>query len=470
MPAKSGAPTVLILAAGKGTRLRSKTIKLLHPVAGRPMAEHVVEAARALRPSRIAIVIGHQAERMREALAAPDVRFVVQAAQLGTGHAVLQASRALAGASTVLVLNGDLPTLRAATLKRFVAAHRRSRAALSVLTAEVDDPTGYGRILRDAAGTLQRIVEQADASPAERAVREINCVLYCADPPLLLRALRGLRPNNAQGEYYITDAVHALLARGSKVVAVRHADAAELLGVNTRAELSHAVRTLFDRKAEALQDGGGTLVDPQRVWIDPRASIGRDSVIWPGVVIEGSTRIGSDCVVRSGSRIADSIIGDDVEIRDHCVITTATIGAGARIGPFAHLRPGSDLDRDTHVGNFVELKKARLGRGSKANHLAYLGDATIGPGCNIGAGTITCNYDGKHKHPTVLGRGVFIGSDSQLVAPVTLGDGAYIAAGSTVTSNVPAGALAISRTRQKNIEGWVERTRRGGKRAAGRKR
>jgi len=462
--------TVLILAAGKGQRLRSKTIKLLHPVAGLPMVARVAESARALKPTRVVTVVGYQADLVRTALADYSDDFVLQAEQRGTGHAVLQAARKIGDRSaTLLIINGDLPTLRPATLRRLVSRHRRSGSALTLLSARVDDPTGYGRVLRNARGEVTRIVEHKDATSAEREVDEINCGIYCTDPGKFLSTLRKIRPDNAQGEYYITDAVHALLARGDKVTAVVHDDAAEGLGVNTREELAQATRTLYERKAAELMDRGVTLMDPSSSWIDPRARVGRDTVIWPGVLIEGDSRVGQDCVVRRGCRITDSVIGNGVEVRDYSIILESRVGRDAQIGPFAHLRPGTRLDAETRVGNFVELKKTHLGQGSKASHLAYLGDATIGQGCNVGAGTITCNYDGTHKHRTVLGDDVFIGSDSQLVAPVTLERGAYVAAGSTVTHDVPPGALAICRARQLNIEGWVARRKQGGSDKARRK-
>jgi len=464
--------TVLILAAGRGQRLRSKTIKLLHGVAGRPMVAHVVDTARALRPRRLISVIGHQADDVRKALSGLCPTFVLQREQRGTGHAVLQAARQIGREAddTLLIVNGDLPTLRPATLRKLVSGHRRAGAVLSLLTADVADPTGYGRLVRDARGAPLRIVEHGDATPAERRISEINCGIYCARADRLLRELRRLKPDNAQGEYYITDAVRLLLERGEKVVAVQHDDAEELLGVNTRQELARAAATLYARKAAELQDRGVTLLDAERTRIDPRARIGRDSVIYPDVIVEGPTVLGEDCTVFPGCRLVDSRLGRRVQIKDHSVVLQSRLGDDVQIGPFAHIRPDSVLDPESRVGNFVELKKTRLGRGSKANHLAYLGDATIGPDCNVGAGTITCNYDGKRKHPTVLGRGVFIGSDSQLVAPVKLADGAYVAAGSTVTEDVPAGALAIGRGRQRNIEGWVARRKPGSKPKSSRRR
>ncbi len=450
--------TVLLLAAGQGTRLKSKTIKLLHPVAGQPMVTWVARAARALRPSRTVAVVGFQGERVQAALSGLCDAFALQAEQRGTGHAVMQAAGALRGApGPLLIVNGDLPSLKPATLSALVALHRKSKAALALVTTDLANPTGYGRIVRDAKARVTRIVEHKDATAQERRIAEINCGIYCVDASVLMPLLRKIRPDNAQGEYYLTDAVHALIAKGAAVVALKQADSEEVLGVNTRAELAAAGTSLYARKAAELQEGGVTLLDASRTWIDPRAKVGRDTVFYPDVLVEGNCVIGEDCVIRSGSRLAGVVLGRGVEVKDHCVVLDSRIGDKAQLGPFAHLRPGSIVEANAHVGNFVELKKTRLGKGSKAPHLAYLGDADIGPGCNIGAGTITCNYDGVNKYPTTLGAGVFVGSDSQLVAPVTVGDGAYVAAGTTVTENVPAGALALSRVRQLNLEGWVAR-------------
>jgi len=451
--------TVLVLAAGQGTRMRSKMIKLLHPVAGRPMVAHVLDVARSLKPARTITVVGFQADRVRDALEGLGSDFVLQKEQRGTGHAVLQADRRIGRTpgSTLLILNGDLPTLKTQTLRGLVAKHRRTGAAFSIFTSRLEDPAGYGRIVRDADGQVQKIVEACDATAEEKAIDEINCGIYCADPAKLLKVLRRVRPNNAQGEYYITDAVRALIRAGEKVTAVCHADADELLGVNTRQELALASSTLYGRKAEALMEQGVTLLDPSSTWVDPRARIGRDSTLYPDVIIEGASVLGEDCTVLPGCRLVNARVARGGEIKDHSVLLDCKIGEGATIGPFAHLRPGSVLDPGARVGNFVELKNTRLGRGSKANHLAYLGDAEIGAGSNIGAGTITCNYDGTHKHRTTLGRNVFIGSNSQLVAPVTVGNEAYVAAGSTVTGDVPAGALAIARSRQRNLKGWTAR-------------
>ena len=459
MAGRRAALSVVVLAAGQGTRMRSKTVKLLHPVAGRPMVEHVLDAVAALEPNRVVTVVGYQADRVREAVGARGGSYVLQKQQRGTGHAVIQAVGHIdrSRGATLLILNGDLPTLCAKTLRSLVRRQRQGNAAMTLLSAEVRDPTGYGRIERGSRSEVVRIVEHRDATAEQKTIREINAGIYCARVDALLPALKQLRPDNAQGELYLTDAVHHLIDAGQRVVAIRHPDAEELLGVNTRAELARAWRMLCARKADQLQAAGVTLVDPDRTRIDPRARIGRDTTIHPDVTIEGATVLGEDCVVRSGCRLTDCRIGRRVEIRDHSVLQDSTVGDGATIGPFAHLRPGSVLGPETRIGNFVETKKTRMGRGSKANHLTYLGDAEIGPGCNIGAGTITCNYDGRNKHPTRLGRDVFIGSNSQLVAPVAIGNGAYVAAGSTVTEDVPGGALAIGRSRQRNVRGWVSR-------------
>ena len=456
----SGRPrlTVLILAAGQGTRLKSKTIKLLHPVAGQPMVTWVARAARALKPDRVVAVVGYQADAVRLALTGLVDAFVLQTEQRGTGHAVLTARKQIARDSgTLLIVNGDLPNLGAPTLKALLAVHRRSKAALSLVTTELPDASGYGRIVRDETGRVIRIVEHKDADRAERALREINCGIYAADPAVVLPLLARLKPDNAQGEYYLTDVVHRTIARGGMVAALRHPDSPEVLGVNTRAELARAGALLYARKASELQDQGVTILDVSRTWIDPRARVGQDTVLYPDVIVEGASTIGADCVIHSGTRLTDVALGNGVTIKDHCVLRESRLGEGAEVGPFAHFRPGAILEDAARVGNFVELKKTRLGRGSKASHLAYLGDAEIGPGCNIGAGTITCNYDGAGKHKTTLGPGVFIGSDTQLVAPVSVGEGAYVGAGTTVTEDVPPGALAISRVRQLNLEGWVAR-------------
>ncbi|MBD3868488.1 MAG: bifunctional UDP-N-acetylglucosamine diphosphorylase/glucosamine-1-phosphate N-acetyltransferase GlmU [Acidobacteria bacterium] len=459
--------SAIILAAGMGTRMKSRRIKLLHEVAGRPMVAHVMDCALALRPRQMITVVGHQADAVQAALVGVPTDFVLQKNQRGTGHAVIKAVEELKLRSRgqLLILNGDLPTLRPATLRSLLSRHRRSGAALTVLTARLPDAAGYGRIIRGEHGGIQGIVEDRDATSEQRRIREINVGIYCADPARLLPALAKIRPNNAQREYYLTDAVHRLIRMGEKVVAVCHNDSEEVLGVNSRTELAQATRTVYNRKNDALQQAGVTVLDPARTWVDPRAKIGKDTVLYPDVLLEGPVVLGEGCTVRSGSRIADSRLGSGVMVKDHSVITESQIGDDVQVGPFAHLRPGTRLDNSVKVGNFVEVKKSRLREGVKASHLSYLGDADIGENSNIGAGTITCNYDGVDKHQTILGKNVFIGSDSQLVAPVKLGDDAYVGAGSTITKDVPAGALAVGRGRQFNKEGWAKK--KAGKKKSG---
>jgi bifunctional UDP-N-acetylglucosamine pyrophosphorylase/glucosamine-1-phosphate N-acetyltransferase len=450
--------------------MRSGRVKLLHPLGGRPVVAHVLEAARSVPCRRIVAVVGVQAGDVRRALLEPSARdggpapeFCTQTRRLGTAHAVLAAERLLGTErGTLLILNGDVPLVRPETLRALLARHRRRRASLTLLTTTLDDPTGYGRIVRGADGTLLAVAEQADV--AERAdlegIGEVNAGLYAAEMDGLFAALRATSRRNAQGEYYLPDLVQVLREAGRRVEAVLHPGAAEVLGVNTRADLARAARSLFRRKAEELMEAGVTLVDPDATYVDPEVRVGRDTVLHPMVRLEGRSRIGRGCVVHAGARISGSTLADGVVVLDHCLIVDAAVGRGARIGPFAHLRPGTVLGRGVHIGNFVETKKAAVADGAKANHLAYLGDAEIGRGVNVGAGTITCNYDGWEKHRTVLEDGVFIGSDTQLVAPVRVGRGAFVGAGSTITKDVPAGALAISRVRQQNVEGWAVRKRR----------
>ncbi|HEU4401299.1 MAG TPA: bifunctional UDP-N-acetylglucosamine diphosphorylase/glucosamine-1-phosphate N-acetyltransferase GlmU [Candidatus Polarisedimenticolia bacterium] len=450
----------LILAAGQGKRMVSRASKLVHDVAGRPMVRHVVEAAKAAGMSRCVVVVGNQADEVRGAVGDGDKRiaFAYQKDQLGTGHAVLSAERQIAGhRGDILILNGDLPALRAETLRRFVEFHRAAGAPLSLLTTVVLEPRGYGRVIRNYSGDVSRIVEESDASPEERATQEINCGIYCVDADHLCRPLKRATSNNAQGEIYLTDLVEILRRDGRKVAAYRHPEPSEVLGVNDRRDLAAAARALYQRKAEAMMADGVTIQDPPTTYIDADVTIGPDSYLEPGVMLLGRTEIGREVRVGAGSRVADSKVGDGTAILPYCVITSSRIGRACRIGPFAHLRPETVLDEDVRLGNFVETKKAKLGRGSKANHLAYLGDTDVGREANIGAGTITCNFDGATKHRTVIEDEVFIGSDTQLVAPVRVRKGAFVGAGSTITKDVPAYALAISRGRQVVKEDWARR-------------
>lgn len=451
---------VVILAAGKGTRMKSQLPKVLHPVAGVPMIEHVLAVSGALAPASTTVVVGHMGDHVRGALAAHShTEFVVQEPQLGTAHALLQTEPLLRSESgTVVLLSGDVPALRVATLEQLVSTHRNAQAALTVVTAQVDEPHGYGRIVRDG-GNLAKIVEEKDATPDERTITEINAGIYAFDLDGLFEAVRSIGASNAQREYYLPDLVSIYRAAGRVVETVTVADAAEIQGINSRAELASVGANLRQRRNLELMASGVTIEDPATTYIDADVQVGADSVIRPGVTLERGTVVGSRVTIHSGVRVSASTIGDDATVLDHSLITDSSVGAGASIGPFAHLRGDAKVGAKGKIGNFVELKKAVLGDGTKASHLAYLGDAVIGAGVNIGAGTITCNYDGVRKQVTTIEDGAFIGSDTQLVAPVRIGTGAYVGTGTTVREDVPAGALAVSAGKQRNIEGWVEKKR-----------
>jgi bifunctional UDP-N-acetylglucosamine pyrophosphorylase / glucosamine-1-phosphate N-acetyltransferase len=449
---------IVILAAGKGTRMKSDVPKVLHSISGRPLLGYVLAAADRLDPASTTLVIGHQGDLIEQAYAGyPVLRFVRQEPQLGTAHAVLQTEALLGEATgTLLLLSGDVPLLTASTLEALVTAHREAAAAATVLTATVDRPYGYGRIIR-VNNEIARIVEERDASPAERQVREINSGVYAFDLQPLFPALKGIAAQNAQGEYYLPDLIGIYRKRRLPVATVQVDDPNEIRGINSRTELAEVGGLVRQKKNEELMAAGVTIVDPATTYVDPDVVVGADTVIHPNVYLEGQTEVGAACEIHSGVRIVDSTIGDRVTINNYTVITGSRVASEARVGPFAHIRPDSEVQEKAHVGNFVELKKTVLGAGSKASHLTYLGDATVGANVNVGAGTITCNYDGVRKHPTVIGDGAFIGSDSQLVAPVRVGEGAYVAAGSSIVEDVPPGSLGIARGRQSNIEGWVER-------------
>ena len=452
---------IVVLAAGKGTRMKSALPKVLHRVGGTAMIDYVLAAAASLEPRSLVVVVGHQAAALQAALSAYSwLSFVVQEPQLGTAHALLMAEPALRSASgTLVLLSGDVPLLTGKTLKRLVDYQTKTSASATVLTAIVDEPHGYGRIVRDGE-RIARIVEHRDATPAEREIREINAGIYAFALDGLFDALRGVAAQNAQREYYLPDLVGILAQRGRRVETLTVGDAREIRGINSRMELEDVSRIVRTRRNDELMASGVTIEDTATTYIGRDVAVGADTVIHPGVSLEGSTIVGHGCEIHSGARLVDSRVGDRVIIYNHCVITNATIANDARVGPFAHLRPDAVLADGARVGNFVELKKTVLGPGSKANHLAYLGDATIGARVNIGAGTITCNYDGERKHPTIIEDGAFIGSDSQLIAPVTIGRGAYIGSGTTVREDVPPGTLAVSAGKQRNIEGWVGKRKR----------
>ena len=449
---------VVVLAAGQGTRMKSSLPKVLHPVVGRPMIERVLETANALDPSTITLIVGHKAEAIRDQLVKQqNLWFALQEPQLGTAHALQQAESLLAGRSgSLILLSGDVPLLSPNTLKRLLETHRGSGAAATVVTATVDRPYGYGRIVR-TRGRIARIVEERDASPTQRQIKEINSGIYAFDLPPLFDALRGIASQNTQGEFYLTDLIAIYRRRKLPVETLLVENAQEIRGINSRSELAEVSRLVRQKKNEELMAAGVTFIDPATTYVDPEAEIAADTVLHPGVVIEGRTRIGAACEIQAYVRISDSEIGDRVTINSFCLISGAQVAAGAALGPFAHLRPGTTVGEKAKIGNFVELKNTNFGPRSKANHLSYLGDTTVGADVNVGAGTITCNYDGVNKHRTVIEDGAFIGSDSQLVAPVTVGKGAYVGAGSSIVADVPAGALAIARGRQNNVEGWVER-------------
>jgi len=456
---------IAVLAAGKGTRMKSVRPKVLHRVAGRPMIDYVLETARALSPRSITVVVGHQADVVQAAIKKySDVRTVVQEPQLGTGHALLQTESALAGArGTLILLSGDVPMLETATLRALLAHHAAANASATVLTAVVDDPSGYGRIVRAEDASLARIVEDKDATPAEREINEINSGIYAFELDGLFDAIRRIGTENAQREYYLPDLAAIFRRAGCPVAALIAERADEVLGINSRSELAVVSRTMRDQKTRELMAGGVTIEDPATTYVDQDVTVGADTILRPGVTLEGTTTIGRGCEIHSGVRIVNSHIGDETIVLDHCVIVEARVGSGARIGPFAHLRKDSDVRDRARVGNFVELKNTVLGPGSKAMHLTYLGDARIGEHVNIGAGTITCNYDGERKRQTIIEDGAFVGSDSQLVAPITIGRQAYIGSGSTIREDVPAGALAVSAGKQRNIDGWVEKKKRRAK-------
>lgn len=448
---------VIILAAGRGTRMRSARPKVLHRLAGLPLIEHVVRAADRLRPERVGLVVGHQAEQVEAALAGRPLVFARQDEQRGTGHALLQAEPLFGGLQgTLVVLSGDVPLIRPATLERLVRTHADANAALTVLTTTVPRPYGYGRIVR-TDGRLARIVEERDGSASQRQLKEINSGVYALDLPPLFDAVREIPPAGTSNEIHLPDLVRIYRQRRLPVETATTADPDEVRGINSQTELAEVKRIVRQTRNEELMAAGVTIEDPATTWVDMDVTVGPDTVIHPGVFLQGRTRVGARCELHAGVRIVDSTLGDDVTVRDHCVIQRASLARGAQVGPFAHLRPGAAIGETAKVGNFVEIKQSSLGRGSKANHLSYLGDAAVGERVNVGAGTITCNYDGEKKHATTIGDRVFIGSGTQLVAPVTLGDGAYVGAGSCVTDDVPAGALGLARGRQVVKEGWARR-------------
>ncbi len=451
---------VIVLGAGKGTRLKSNLAKVLHRAGGHSLIEHVVRACKGLGARGIHVVVGRQAEQVEEVVTPFGAKIVLQQPQRGTGHALLVAKRSAGGAHHALVLPGDAPLIRTETLKALMRAHVESGAAATLLTAVLSDPTGYGRIQRREDGRVAAIIEQAKLTDEQHEINEVNSSIYCFTLAKLWPALAQVRPDNPHRELYLTDAIGVLASHGETVMAQVGSDAGEILGCNTRSELAEVDRKLRRRAADALMAAGVSIQFPESVVIDPEVSVGPDTSLDAGVQLLGKTRIGANCRIGAGSILRDTVVGDDVIVKPYCVVNASKVAARAQVGPFAHFREGVELSEGARIGNFVEAKKTFLGRGAKAMHLSYLGDARIGEGTNVGAGTITCNYDGVRKNPTTIGKRVFIGSDTALVAPVKVGDGAYIAAGSVITENVPPDALAVARGRQTNKLGWARARRR----------
>jgi bifunctional UDP-N-acetylglucosamine pyrophosphorylase/glucosamine-1-phosphate N-acetyltransferase len=449
----------IILAAGKGTRMKSDLVKVLHPLLGVPMLSYPLELSlEGIKAEKTIVVVGHQPDKIRETYRDPRIQFVLQEEQLGTGHAVLQAIPLLQSfEGTVLILCGDVPLVKIETLRSFIDTFWRNESVLSVLTAILENPSGYGRIIRSAAGWLERIVEEKDASEEEKLIPEINTGIFCVEASYLREGLKEIGQENAQGEYYLTDLVEIGRRRGIRCSAHMVADPVEVMGINTRIDLATAEAFLRQQKVRDLMLSGVTIIDPKTTYVDKMVEIGKDTLLHPNCVLQGKTKIGERCVIESNARIVDSVIGNEVSVRSNSVITESKIDDGASIGPFAHLRPLTEIKSKAKIGNFVEVKKSVIGRGTKANHLTYIGDSLIGEEANIGAGTITCNYDGYEKHQTIIGDRVFVGSNVELVAPVKVGSRSSIGAGTTVTKDIPEGALAISRVRQKNIKGWGKR-------------
>lgn len=454
---------VVILAAGQGTRMRSRLAKVLHRAGGKALVEHAIAAASAIAPGdRVFVVVGHQAEQVGAVASAAGVGVIEQREQLGTGHAVMCGEKQIAGLGGLLiVINGDCPMIRPETLEALVRLHRETGSGASMITTDLDDAAGYGRILRAPGGDVMAIVEHKAATEEQRLVREINAGFYCFDAAAFWKHVHQIRPDNPASEYYLTDMIAILLEAGHRVSALKIADAGELLGINNRVELAAVDGILRDRKVRQLMLDGVTIQKPETVTVDLDVAIGMDTVIEPFAQITGKTVIGENCRIGASAVIADSTLGDGVEVLPFSMISACTLEARSHVGPFARLRMGAHLGEAAHVGNFVELKKTKMGAGSKSMHLAYLGDSTIGSKVNVGAGTITCNYDGQKKHATQIGDGAFVGSNSTLVAPLQIGDGAYIAAGSVITKAVPSKALALGRALQVIKENWQRRTTNG---------
>jgi bifunctional UDP-N-acetylglucosamine pyrophosphorylase/glucosamine-1-phosphate N-acetyltransferase len=451
---------VIVLAAGLGKRMQSSLPKVVHPLCGKPLFLHVLATAGRLKPRKVAIVVGHGAEAVKKAYGDGDVTWVLQPQQLGTGHAVLCAKNSFeAFAGDLLILSGDVPLISEGTLKAMLHAHRQNNAALTLVTALLKNPSGYGRILRDAHGEIAGIVEERDATVLQRQVREINAGAYVASPDFLFAVLDGIRNQNEQGEYYLPDAVTLGLNQGKRIVTLRVEDPGEVMGINTRQELALMEKTLQERINQKWMDGGVTFKDPHTTYIEDGVVIGKDTVLGPNTHLRGNTVIGERCQIDGSAYLTDAQLGNEVQLKFSVVMNSCRVADCAIIGPFAHLRPGSDLGVNVHIGNFVETKEATIGENTKANHLTYLGDVTVGRDTNVGAGTIVCNYDGFHKYRSKIGDRVQVGSDTTLVAPISLGDDVYVATATTLRHDVPDGALAFNERQERVREGWTEQKR-----------
>lgn len=459
----SGKSVAVVLAAGMGTRMRSNLAKVLHPVLGRPMVCYPVEAALKAGVDRVAVVVGHQGDDVQRVLSETfpdaDITFAEQKQMLGTADAVRCALPATEGFERVIILCGDTPALDAASLLRLIESHAQTEATLTLTSFEAPDPTGYGRIVRDLSGKAMRIVEHADATPSQRALKEVNAGLYLVQRDALSTALSSIDNSNEQGEFYLTDMVHTLDGAGHRINAMKLPNPAIVAGINTRAQLSALEETIRRERNLSLMESGVSIESPDTVRIESDVMVGQDTRIARGVQLRGHTKVGEGCLIEVGSHLTNCVVGDGAHVKPYVVAQDARIGSGSAVGPFAHLRPGTVLEEKAKIGNFVETKKAHIGKGSKASHLSYLGDCVIGDDVNIGAGTITCNYDGFDKHKTVLEDGVFVGSDTQFVAPVHVGKNATVAAGTTVTGDVPEGSLVLSRTQQRVIDGYYDKRR-----------
>lgn len=446
----------IVLAAGAGTRMKSKLPKVLHKVTGVSMLEHVIDVTEEIKCDKKVVVIGHGADLVKEATKHREIEFVFQEEQLGTGHAVMQAERLIPDNGNVIVLYGDTPLIRGESIKRFIQIHKENDYSASILTTEIDNPTGYGRIIRDEKGKVIKIVEEKDANEIQKKVKEINSGIYCFKAGELKKSLRKLDNNNSQGEYYLTDVIEILRSEGKEIGTYKLKDYTEIMGVNSRIQLAEAEKIMRKRILDKLMEDGVTIIDPSNTYVDKNVKVERDTILYPGTILTGNTKIGEDCIIGPNTRIENSKISDDVEIRNSTIIESV-IDSNTKVGPYAYLRPNSKLGKNVKIGDFVEVKNSTIGDNSKASHLSYIGDGEIGKNVNIGCGVVFVNYDGKVKNKTIVKDNAFIGCNVNLVAPITVEENGYVAAGSTITKNVPEGALAVARTKQQNKEGWVSR-------------